>query len=218
MKVAAPSQRLLLVACVMAATATYLRAVTTPDVVPSADRLSALPLTLGEWRGRDDGRLDGETEAVLQADAYLLRTYWRGPTAVSLFVAYYGTQRSGHTIHSPLNCLPGTGWEWTERARQRVAIDPPGGIGEIEINRNIARRHDHQALVHYWYQSRGRVIASDFHNKFLLVYDALKLRRSDGALVRITAPLPPGHPRSPDDISSFIRALYPSLTQHLPES
>jgi EpsI family protein len=210
----APSHRLLLAACFMAATATYLRAVTPADVVPSADRLSALPLMLDDWRGRDDGRLDSATEAVLQADAYLLRTYWRGPIPVSLFVAYYATQRSGHTIHSPLNCLPGTGWEWTERARQRVAIDPDAGI---EINRNIARRHEQQALVYYWYQSRGRAVASDFHNKFLLVYDALRLHRSDGALVRVTTPLLPGDQRASEEISSFIRALYPALTQHLPE-
>jgi EpsI family protein len=181
--------------------------------VPSADRLSALPLTLGDWRGRDDGRLDSATEDVLRADAYLLRTYWRDSTAVSLFVAYYATQRTGHTIHSPLNCLPGTGWHWTERGRERVSIDR---AGDIEINRNIARRDDQQALVYYWYQSRGRTVASDYHNKFLLVYDALSLHRSDGALVRITTPLS-GHQPSSTDLSSFIRALYPSLTQYLPE-
>jgi hypothetical protein len=48
--------------------------------VPAADALSALPMQIDGWRGRDLGRLDSETEAVLQADSYLLRTHTRGAT------------------------------------------------------------------------------------------------------------------------------------------
>src|SRR2546428_10834895 len=196
--------RLLLVACFMAATGGFLRLVAATDFVPAADGLSALPLQIDGWRGRDEGRLDSQTEAILQADAYLMRTYTRGAAPVTLFVAYYGTQRAGHTMHSPLNCLPGTGWEWVERGRQRVSIAPGR---EIETNRNIARKNGEQDLVYYWYQSRSRTVASDYRNKLLLVQDALTLHRSDGALVRVTTPMLPGEARSTDDAASFIRAL-----------
>jgi len=206
--------RLLLVACVMAATSGYLRLVAATDLVPSADGLSALPLQIEGWRGRDEGRLDPETEAILQADSYLMRTYTRGGAPLTLFVAYYGTQRAGHTMHSPLNCLPGTGWEWVERGRQRVSIAPDR---EIETNRNIARKNGEQDLVYYWYQSRSRTVASDYRNKLLLVQDALTLHRSDGALVRVTMPMLAGDTRSTGDAASFIHALYMPLTQHLPE-
>jgi EpsI family protein len=206
--------RLLLVACVMAATGGYLRLVAATDFVPAADRLTALPLQIEGWRGHDEGRLDPETEAILQADSYLIRTYARGGAPLTLFVAYYGTQRVGHTMHSPLNCLPGTGWEWVERGRQRVSIAPGR---EIETNRNIARKNGEEALVYYWYQSRSRTVASDYRNKLLLVQDALTLHRSDGALVRVTMPMLTGDTRSTGDAASFIRALYQPLTQHLPE-
>jgi len=207
--------RLLLAACFMAATGAYLRLVAATDFVPAADALSALPMQIDAWRGRDLGRLDSETEAVLQADSYLLRTYTRGATTpLTLFVAYYGSQRAGHTMHSPLNCLPGTGWEWVVHSRQSVSIAPGR---EIETNRNIARKNGEQDLVYYWYQSRGRTVASDYRNKLLLVQDALTSHRSDGALVRVTTPMRPGDAQSADDATSFIRALYPSLTQHLPE-
>ena len=46
-----------------------------------------------------------------------------------------------------------------------------------------------QQLVLYWYQSHGRVVASEYWGKFYMVYDALRLNRTDAALVRITAPL-----------------------------
>jgi EpsI family protein len=175
-----------------------------------APQLANLPSELGDWRALGDIRLDAQTEKTLQADSYLLRTYTRGAAPVTLFVAYYATQRSGHTIHSPLNCLPGTGWEWTERDRETVAA----ADREIEINRNVAAQHRHQVLVYYWYQSRGRVVASDYLNKLLLVRDALTLHRSDGALVRVTVPVAQG---AADEASSFIRAMFSPLAQHLPE-
>ena len=62
----------------------------------------------------------------------------------------------------------------------------------------------------------GRVVASDYRNRLLLVQDALTLHRSDGALVRVTAPVLPGN-ASTDEVAAFIRALFPILTRHLPE-
>ena len=78
------------------------------------------------------------------------------------------------------------------------------------------RKNGAQSLVYYWYQSHGRAIASDYRNRLLLVQDALTLHRSDGAVVRVTAPLLPRNAR-PADVAGFIRALYPILAQHLPE-
>jgi EpsI family protein len=207
------SRRFLFVAVLMIVTAGFLRVVAARDLVPAASALNALPLQIGEWRGQDAGRLDRDTEAVLQADSYLLRTYARRQLPVDLFVAYYATQRSGHTIHSPLNCLPGTGWEWTSRRRERVSV---GAGREIEINANVARKNGQEDLVYYWYQSHGRAEASEFRNKILLVQDALTLHRSEGALVRVTAPNLPGDAPA-EAMASFIRALFPVLTRHLPE-
>ncbi len=160
-----------------------------------------------------DDRLDEDTERVLQADRYLLRSYEFAGAPVDVLVAFYASQESGHTIHSPLNCLPGTGWTWSARDLENIATTD----GEtITVNRNIATVDGDQLLVYYWYQSRGRVTASDYGNKFLLVRDALLLHRSDGALVRVTTPWPEeaGESGLP---AAFVRDLYSTLTQHLPE-
>jgi EpsI family protein len=207
------SRRLLIVAALMMAAGGFLRIVSAADLVPEASRLAALPLEIDDWRGRDLGRLDRDTEVELQADNYLLRRYTRNGMAADLFIAYYATQRSGHTIHSPLNCLPGTGWEWVERRRERVLVGPGR---DIDINGNIARKNGQQDLVYYWYQSHGRAVASEYRNKLLLVQDALTLHRSEGALVRVTTPVLARDARS-TDLAAFIRALYPILTRHLPE-
>jgi EpsI family protein len=205
--------RLLVVALCVVATRGALRLAAAADIAPNA-RLSSLPATMGGWQGRDDARLDRDTEQVLQADAYILRTYVRGATAIGLYVAYYATQRSGHTIHSPLNCLPGTGWTWLDRGRERA---PSGNdASTIEINRAIAQKDSDRLLLYYWYQSRGRVVASDYENKFLLMRDALTLHRSDGALVRLVAPIA-GDIDPSNAARDFIAVLYPVLTRHLPE-
>lgn len=208
------SARLLIVAACVVATGGYLRLVAASDLALSAPQLDALPLAIGEWHGRDEGQLDAQTESILRADAYTLRTYGRGGPPLSLFVAYYGTQRAGHTMHSPLNCLPGTGWTWVDRDRVRVTTDAGA---DIEVNRNVASKDGASALVYYWYQSHGRTIASDYRNKLALMYDALALHRSDGAIVRIVAAAAPGDPEPAREAESFIRAAHGALAAHLPE-
>lgn len=203
--------RLLLVALCVAATGGALRLAAASDTAPAA-RLASLPFSIDAWHGRDDGRLDAETERAVQADSYTLRTYTRKATAAGLYVAYYATQRSGHTIHSPLNCLPGTGWTWLERGTERL----DAGGTPIEINRALAQKDSDRLLLYYWYQSRGRVIASDYRNKLMLMHDALTLHRSDGALVRVVATVASGVNRSAD-VESFIGAIYPALVRSLPE-
>ena len=207
------SRRFLAVAALMLAAGGLLRTVSATDLVPEASALAALPWQIGDWRGHDLGRLDRETEAVLQADNYLLRRYTRDGTPADLFVAYYTTQRSGHTIHSPLNCLPGTGWEWIDRRRERISV---GAGRAIDINGNVARKNGEQVLVYYWYQSHGRAVAGEYRNKLLLVQDALTLHRSDGALVRVTTPIL-ARTAPTADLAAFVRTLYPILTHHLPE-
>jgi EpsI family protein len=204
-------QRFLIAACALAVAAATLRIqAATEAPIPDA-RLEMLSVPGAEVVG--DERLDVETERVLQADQYLLRSFESGGLPMDVFVAFYGSQRSGHTIHSPLNCLPGTGWTWAQRDREDI---PASGGGTMTVNRNIATRNGDSLLVYYWYQSRGRVTASDYRNKLLLVRDAALLHRSDGALVRVTTPWPldsnaSGEPRA------FLRNLHTALAEHLPE-
>ena len=206
------SSRLLIATCCIAVVGGYLHVWAAADLALPAAQLTSLPRQVEEWRAVQDTRLDAATEETLQADSYVLRTYASGALPVTLFVAYYESQRSGHTIHSPLNCLPGTGWEWIDRRRERLTA----AGRDIDVNRNVATRNREQVLVYYWYQSRGRVVPSDYWNKVLLVRDSLTLHRSDGALVRVTAPLKSGRPGAVQEAADFIRAIFPALSQHLP--
>jgi EpsI family protein len=155
----------------------------------SRQMLKDLPKQIGSWRqvGPDE-KFDAQTESVLRADDYLSRTYTLpdGPGA-SVYVGYYASQRSGATYHSPLNCLPGSGWEMNEPGS--ITIMPADGSAGFEANRYIIQNGDEKHLLIYWYQGRGRKVASEYWGKIYTVIDSIRRRRSDGAMVRVMVPV-----------------------------
>jgi len=150
--------------------------------------LKEFPAQIGSWRqAGDDARFDAETEKVLRADDYLSRNFVSGDHTASLYVGYYATQRNGATYHSPLNCLPGSGWVMSDPAR--LTITPLGGGAPFEANRFVIANGRDRALMIYWYQGRGRAVASEYWGKIYTVLDSVRRRRSDGAMVRVMVPL-----------------------------
>lgn len=150
--------------------------------------LSNFPEQIGDWRrSKPDQVLDDATLAVLRASDYLLRDYSRpnGQTA-NFYVGYYATQREGASFHSPLNCLPGSGWTLNEPGK--VMIPLPDG-SSFAANKYVIENGDYRSLMIYWYQGRGRTVANEYWGKIYTVIDSVRLRRSDGAMVRVTVPL-----------------------------
>ena len=151
--------------------------------------LSEMPSEVGSWRqvGADQ-RFDQQTESVLRADDYISRSYaLPDGRAASFYVGYYASQRTGATYHSPLNCLPGSGWEMDEAAS--VTITPANGEPPFEANRYIVQNGDNRQLLIYWYQGRGRKVASEYWGKIYTVVDSVRRRRSDGSMVRVMMPV-----------------------------
>jgi EpsI family protein len=126
-------------------------------------------------------------------------------------VAYYTSQRTGETTHSPLVCIPGDGWTITKLERTSYGAEQP-------LNRAIIQRNSSKQLVYYWYVERGRWIASEYWLKWYLLSDAVTKNRSDGALVRLITTVSPSElERDADNrLQSFMHDLLPSLDGYLP--
>ncbi|HKE58529.1 MAG TPA: EpsI family protein [Pyrinomonadaceae bacterium] len=150
--------------------------------------LKEFPTQIGGWqRTGSDARLDAETMKVLGASDYLLRDYRRTDGQVgNFYVGYYASQRDGVSYHSPLNCLPGSGWTLSQP--DLVAIPMPDGKS-FAANKYVIQNGDTKSLMIYWYQGRGRTVASEYWGKIYTVIDSVRLRRSDGAMVRVTVPI-----------------------------
>jgi EpsI family protein len=151
--------------------------------------LKEFPAQFGSWRQiGGDLRFDEETEKVLRADDYVSRNYVRSDGhSASFYVGYYASQRTGATYHSPLNCLPGSGWIMSDGGR--ITITPGDGRPSFEANRFVVQNGDDRALMVYWYEGRGRAVASEYWGKIYTVLDSVRRRRSDGAMVRIMVPI-----------------------------
>lgn len=149
--------------------------------------LAEIPARLGTWEQRNpDIRFDAESERVLRATDYVMRDYYGPGKRLNIYVGFYASQRGGSTYHSPLNCLPGTGWEMTEP--QLLTITTPNGR-RFDTNLYVVNRGEHQEYLIYWYQGRGRTSVSEYEDKFYTAIDSVVRRRSDGGLVRVMTPL-----------------------------
>lgn len=150
--------------------------------------LNNFPQSVGAWqRIGTDRILDDATLEVLRASDYLLRDFRKPEGQVAnLYVGYYATQRTGATYHSPLNCLPGSGWTLSEPGKATIAL--PDGSSFV-ANKYVIQNGEYRSLMIYWYQGRGRNVASEYWGKVYTVLDSVRLRRSNGAMVRVTVPI-----------------------------
>jgi EpsI family protein len=176
--------------------------------------LSDLPFSLAGWNGRDSAPFDDDVVAQLGVDDYVSRAYLpAGSIApVLLYAGYYASQRQGDSIHSPQNCLPGAGW--LPVASERMTIDVAGD--PVTVNRYVIQKGLDRQVVLYWYQGRGRVVASEYANKALLMLDAARLNRTSGGLVRVMTPVVTTAEAATDELAAFVAALFPHLERHLP--
>ena len=150
--------------------------------------LAEFPDEIGAWRkSGNDKILDDATLKVLRASDYLIRDF-RTPQGqiANFYVGYYATQGDGSSYHSPLNCLPGSGWILSEPGQ--VTFTAADGH-DVTVNKYVIQNGDYKSLMLYWYQGRGRAVASEYWGKIYTVIDSVKLRRSDGAMVRVTVPI-----------------------------
>lgn len=185
-----------------------------PEAIPPGRSLSALPAMLGSWTLSQEGVIDDDTRNVLKADDLLNRFYASGNHGANLFVAAFRSQRNGKAPHSPKNCLPGTGW--TPLNSGQVAIDV-GRAMPIVVNRYVVAHGDDRSLVLYWYQSRDRAIASEYTAKFWVVVDAMRLNRTDTALVRVVVPIVNRDEDAAEkSATDFVKAFYGPLREYLP--
>jgi len=212
--------RALALCALLAATTVFLANARSAELTISRTPFATFPMTLGQWSANADAPLDEDILKVLGVDDYLSRIYYGpGQSAVGFYMGFYASQRQGDTIHSPLNCLPGAGWEPVEQGRLRIAnVDGQGR--DITVNRYIVQKGLERQLVLYWYQSHGRVVASEYTSKAYLIHDAIRLNRTDGSMVRVIAPL---QGSSDADASAeqvaeaFVRTIFPTLPAYLPQ-
>lgn len=193
----------------------YLR-IRTIEAVPTVRPLAEIPKDVGEFRFSQDGVVDEETQGLLRADDLLNRFYSRPDAAATfnVFMAYFKTQRRGVRPHSPMNCMPGAGWTWVEKGFHPIKVE---GFGEpIVVNRHVIVKGNTKQLVLYWYQSPGRVVASEYDAVYYSILDSVRSNRSDMAIVKITMPIERSVADTEAAAVKFVQQTFPYLVRYFP--
>jgi exosortase D (VPLPA-CTERM-specific) len=196
-------------------TAVIARNVDFREKVPMRRPFADFPVQAGEWLGTR------QTMEKVYLDTLDLTDYvmvdFRNDSSnqqISFYVAYNDSQSKGKSSHSPATCLPGSGWEFKNPGATRVELS---GGAAINVMRAVMEKNGQQQLVYYWFPQRGRVLHNLFELKLYVFWDALTMRRTDGALVRINTPVAdPANPGEADArLQGFVKEILPVLDGYL---
>ena len=181
--------------------------------MPLSEPLATFPQVVGGWQGHD---LPIEARIItgLRVDDHLNRVYENSSgEQLGIYVGYYKSQRSGVTIHSPKNCLPGVGWEPVKAGY--AELSQPGGR-RVMVNMYEIQKGLEQQIVLYWYESHGRITASEYRAKVFMVWDAIRLNRSDAALIRLTTPINQDPNGARRRVLAFAQVALPEFDRLIP--
>ncbi|MFK5949367.1 MAG: VPLPA-CTERM-specific exosortase XrtD [Methylococcales bacterium] len=182
------------------------------EIIPDRKDFSSYPMNISGWKGAKS-RIGQNILDELKLDDYIMADYQNSADGINLYLAYYGSQRSGAAAHSPKSCIPGGGW----RIKSHKVIDIPGL--NKHANRLWIQKGDYGQLVYYWFDQRGRNITNEYMVKWYLFWDSLTLGRTDGSLVRLTTTLEPGEDvvKADERLIKFAQLINPTLSDFIPE-
>lgn len=208
--------RCVLISALMLLTLCFSNYISRSEAVPPRKPMRDFPKRIDQWVGQESFFDQKIYDALGVDDSTLISYREPGGKSAQLYVGYYDSQREGDLIHSPKHCMPGAGWSITRTSL--VDLSLPGDSGQkIKVIKLLLKKNASKQVVLYWFQSRGRYIASEYMQKIYLVWDAMRKNRTDGSFVRLIAPVgPKGEAYTTDYLIAFAEQLLPKLSEYLP--
>ena len=211
------SRVLVLLVCFMATFVLMQRGLTGVHATKIKKSLRSFPSQIGAWKLVGSRASAPEVVKMLGVDDYIDYTYVDASgRKINLYVGFYETVGGGKGYHSPKNCLPGGGWGIDRTSV--VRLSPADRTGEpVGVSEMLIREGSDYQVVLYWFQNRGRIIASEYWEKIYLVLDALLKKRRDGAFVRVMAQVPDGRIQETEEVAKeFATLALAELDEYLP--
>jgi len=164
--------------------------------------LDTISRRIAGFDAHDNPPLPDDVLRQLRPTSYLSRKYRKGDLDADLLISFYAVQRAGESMHSPKHCLPGAGWEISDHGTMEIPV-----LGRnFKVNRASIDREGTRMVVLYWYQSKDRIIASEYSGKILLARDALLQNSTAASIVRIVVPDKPGAPAEASALAAEVIA------------
>jgi EpsI family protein len=185
------------------------------DVKPKKP-FSTFPRTIGDWVGQEE-HFDKAIYDILGVDDSFLATYNnKEGRQIQLYIGYYESQREGEQIHSPKNCMPGSGWNITDTSIEEVTLNV-SDLKKIKVIKLLLEKDAQKQAVLYWYQTNGRFIYSEYTQRIYMVIDSIIKHRTDGSFVRLITPVSDNNEEiAMKNLKSFAAELVPILHDYIP--
>ena len=184
----------------------------TPIKIP----LSNFPKQIGKWSGEADHFDQSIYDALGVDDSFYADYRSKDAKIINLYIGFYKSQSEGDIIHSPKNCMPGGGWNIIESSLEELEIQSAQS-GILRVVKLVLQKGSEKQIAFYWYQSRGRVITSEYMQKIYLIVDSVFRKRTDGSLVRLIAPVRQKEVQATiESLKAFTKLIYPYIIKHIP--
>lgn len=211
--VTVPLNQRVIVICILLALAGSYKQFHSDLLVPLNRPFSSFPLVVGDWKMTSQDSFSDQILAVLKPTDYLSRTYAdRDGTKVQLYIGYHGGGSDSGEIHSPKNCLPGSGWQQISSARG--VIDSKKG--RVNLVKAVYSQGSREEYFFYWFQVQEKTLSNEYSLKLAEITNSLFQRRRDAAFIRITIPAATEVIRPEVVGERFVKDFYPLIREFLP--
>ena len=209
--------RVIIVLVLLAVTWYVLQTTSEVAAVPIKKTLSLFPQQIADYHLSNSFQSSSEVLKMLGVDDYIQYNYNDASNSrINLYAGFYKAVGVSGSYHSPKNCLPGGGWgiDSVKKVVLQAGIE---GKNQSVVSEMLIRNGADYQVVLYWYQNRGRIIASEYWEKIYLVVDALLKGRRDGTFVRIMTVAQDGDIIGAEErVKLFAEQVLPMFEEYLP--
>ena len=185
----------------------------TESVVPVHTPLKQFPQQIGEWSMIGQARFDERVLKVLKPSDYLSRTYLSEDSQnLSLYIGYHDGGVMSGSIHSPRQCLPGSGWNRINSQVRKVKL----GSRTIPYVSSFYQKGMEKQLFLYWFQVGDRILTNEYMLKLAIAQNVLLSNRRESSFIRISLMATDREEEAIEIGEQFIRDFYPSIRITLP--
>lgn len=181
--------------------------------VPVNEPLAEIPTSLGEWTMIGQSRFDQNVLAKLKPTDYLYRVYRdQVGNRTTLYLGYHAGGPDSGPIHSPKQCLPGSGWfELSEVKRTIHAVGQ-----ELPVVQAVYQNEEQKELFIYFFQVKGRILVDEYSLKLAEITNSILYNRRDSAFIRISVPYTDEMTNAAAVGERFLAEIYPYIAAALP--
>ncbi len=154
----------------------------TPKSISVAFDLGKNPILFDGWTCFYVGELDSLTKSALGTQEGYIHKYREGGLDIEAVTVVFKDQKFEAQVHSPLHCLPGSGWEIIRQEN----IVQENGSGSLYATLLQIKKSSLSQYVLYWFMINGKMVQDIYHLKWEVLKNRLFRRNIAVYFFRLT--------------------------------